>query len=384
MQSKQPPSSVTISDMPTQQLPIAANVPTAQQGAERPLVSGWMLAPQRLFLGGTFLYAGMQKVTDPQFFHKATPGYIGNQLIGFAQASPLHLLLVKVAIPHAVIFGWTIALGEMAIGLGTLLGLFFRPAAFFGMLLSILFFLTASWSVYPYFYGADIVFAFCWLTMLLTGPALTGLPSLDRWLQRKLFPGGLMRHGLLIRAGAIAILGTNVLHTQTAVSQVGGGSRQPHFFLAQQRKEKRRTFIKGLVVGGVSLLGVGVLGSILHIFERPTASGPARTAGANNATIGQVSEVPVNSAVAFVVPGTGDPGLLIHLPSKEFVAFDAVCTHAGCEVGYDAGISRLVCPCHGAQYDPAHQATVLTGPTSTPLTSLPIHIDPTTGTITLQ
>ena len=101
-------------------------------------------------------------MTDPQFFHKSTPGYIGNQLIGFAQASPLHFLLIKIALPHAVLFGWTVALGEMAIGLGTLLGLFFDPQPF-GMLLSILFFLTASWNVYPYFYGADIVFALCWL-----------------------------------------------------------------------------------------------------------------------------------------------------------------------------------------------------------------------------
>src|SRR5579883_3351970 len=139
MKSRQAP---TISDIATRPLP--ASRPEA--APVRPVLpfQGWMLLPMRLFLALTFVYAGVQKLTDPQFFHKATPGYIGNQLIGFAQGSPLHFFLIKVALPHAVLVGWTVALGELAIGLGTLVGLLFRPAAFFGLLLSLLFFLTAS------------------------------------------------------------------------------------------------------------------------------------------------------------------------------------------------------------------------------------------------
>src|SRR5436190_19597186 len=64
--------------------------------------AGWTLLPLRLFLAITFVYAGMQKLTDPQFFHKSTPGYIGNQLIALAHGSPLHDLLIKM-IPHAVL-----------------------------------------------------------------------------------------------------------------------------------------------------------------------------------------------------------------------------------------------------------------------------------------
>src|SRR5579864_8526149 len=78
---------------------------TTEQPQDPLLFAGWTLLPMRLFLGITFVYAGMQKLTDPQFFHKSTPGYIGNQLIAFAHGSPLHDILMKVAVPHATLFG---------------------------------------------------------------------------------------------------------------------------------------------------------------------------------------------------------------------------------------------------------------------------------------
>src|SRR5579863_316212 len=140
---------------------------------------GWILIPLRLFLGITFIYAGLQKLTDPQFFNPTAAGYIGKQIAAFATGSPLHDFLVQVTIPHAYLFGVLIAYGELAIGVGTILGFLLRPAAFFGMLISLMFFLTATWRVRPYFYGSDIVFFFCWLTLLIAGPASTGLPTLD-------------------------------------------------------------------------------------------------------------------------------------------------------------------------------------------------------------
>src|ERR1700692_1429092 len=139
----------------------------------------WALLPLRLFLGVTFVYAGIQKVTDPQFFNARSPGYIGNQIIGFAHGSPIHNFLMSVVLPHSHFFGIAIILGEIAVGLGTLFGFLLRPAAFFGVLLSLMFFLSASWHVYPYFYGADIVFIFAWITMMLAGPLHSALPSLD-------------------------------------------------------------------------------------------------------------------------------------------------------------------------------------------------------------
>src|SRR5579871_3901284 len=88
----------------------------------------WALLPLRLFLGVTFVYAGIQKVTDPQFFNPRSPGYIGNQIIGFAHGSPIHGFLMNIVLPHEHFFGVAIILGEIAIGLGTLFGFLLRPA----------------------------------------------------------------------------------------------------------------------------------------------------------------------------------------------------------------------------------------------------------------
>jgi|GEM_PF-5822183 len=85
-----------------------------------------VLLPLRLFLGITFLYAGIQKLTDPQFFNPTATGFIGRQILAFAHGSPIHSILLHVALPHAVFFGVVIALGEIAIGIGTLAGMCIR------------------------------------------------------------------------------------------------------------------------------------------------------------------------------------------------------------------------------------------------------------------
>ena len=90
--------------------------------APRGIPAGALL-PLRLFLGGTAIYAGLYKLTDPQYLDPAAPGYIGRQMSGYVQeGSPLAPLLTHVAIPHAVAFGVLVALGELWIGLGMIAG----------------------------------------------------------------------------------------------------------------------------------------------------------------------------------------------------------------------------------------------------------------------
>ncbi len=413
-----------------------------------------VLLPLRLFLGITFVYAGVQKLTDPQFFNPSATGFIGKQIMAFAHGSPIHNLLLHVALPHAMLFGGLVALGEIAIGIGTLLGFLFRPAAFFGMLLSLMFFLSASWHVYPYFYGSDIVFFFAWTPLLLAGPLGSGLPSVDALLVRRILmdmpPVWRGRLGpvfnFLLGVGDVVEkenIPLEEIPTQT-VSKISGQATPynskvsgypqgvPQHIMSgqgrpgtmngnsyQQRQvnyrgrnatirrsqENRRNFLWGLAAGGLGMLGITVAGraflshpfggddNIPIITQNPTTvsgtqstpgSGTATTTASGSTEIAQVSAVQPNNAVTFTIPSNGDPGVLIHLSNGKFVAFDATCTHAGCPVQYDPGSQHLLCPCHGAEFDPANAASVVQGPTNTPLTSVPISVNNATGAITLQ
>ena len=433
---------------PTHTMPPNA-VPTAPSRWANMGTGERILLPLRLFLGVTFVYAGIQKLTDPQYFNPKAIGYIGKQIIAFANGSPIHDLLIRVAVPHAMFFGAVVALGEIAIGLGILLGFLLRPASFFGLLLNLMFFLSADWHTYPYFYGADIVFIFAWITLLLAGPLKSGLPSLDafivpRFLDR-LAPETQATVGRVLNfilgvgqappqvqtqqlpALQVSSQGQNPTYSsnvggypqnvpysvmnpqgQAAYRNASPQSRQVSGYKARQAalqrtQMNRRNFLWGLAAGGLGMLGLTFVGRALFRGDDSTATlnPPASSTGSSGAATGtgtapaggssgsstaiaQVSQVATNSAVTFTIPSNGDPGVLVHLDNGQFVCFDATCTHAGCPVQYDSGSKLLLCPCHGAEFDPAHNAAVVQGPTQTPLTAVPIKIDNATGAITLQ
>jgi nitrite reductase/ring-hydroxylating ferredoxin subunit len=82
--------------------------------------------------------------------------------------------------------------------------------------------------------------------------------------------------------------------------------------------------------------------------------------------------VPVGQAASFTDRATGDPSIVIRPRSATFVAFvafDAVCPHAGCTVGYDPSAKVIICPCHGSQFN-ASTGAVEVGPVPTGLTKL--------------
>jgi thiosulfate dehydrogenase [quinone] large subunit len=129
-----------------------------------------LLLPLRLFMGLTFVYAGLQHLTDPSYFDPSKAGYIGHLIVQYAVGSPIHDFLVGVVAPNSVTFGWIVAISEVLIGIATLAGFLFRIAATVGLILNFTFFLSATWNAFPFYFGSDIVFVMCWLTLLLTGP----------------------------------------------------------------------------------------------------------------------------------------------------------------------------------------------------------------------
>lgn len=58
------------------------------------------------------------------------------------------------------------------------------------------------------------------------------------------------------------------------------------------------------------------------------------------------------------------------------VAYSAICTHTGCEVGtFLADEQQLYCECHQSKFDPRDQARVIDGPAPRGLPALPLRID---------
>ncbi len=101
---------------------------------------------------------------------------------------------------------------------------------------------------------------------------------------------------------------------------------------------------------------------------KPVATGP---------TIGSTAMAP-NTAVVF----NNQKDLLIRLANGNFVAYDRACTHEGVPINYDPATKHMICPAHGAIFDPAQNAKVLLGPAPTPVTAVKISVNGN-GTITM-
>jgi serine/threonine protein kinase/Rieske Fe-S protein len=108
--------------------------------------------------------------------------------------------------------------------------------------------------------------------------------------------------------------------------------------------------------------------------------------GTNSNTVGTTT-LALNSAMTFTNPADKKEGVLIHLPDGNFVAYEDSCTHQGITVKYDPATHLLVCPLHGAIFNPAQNGAVVQEPevqptpTIKPLPKVAIKVN-SDGTIT--
>jgi len=130
------------------------------------------------------------------------------------------------------------------------------------------------------------------------------------------------------------------------------------------------------------LLGaVGLVIPLLKISEFvfvPQQTGPVTYP---RLRIANTNSVPANGSLLFEYPHKDRPAILIHLP-QGFVAYDAICTHLGCQIHYDQTVAagwennpyQNFCPCHGGVFDPKN-GNVLGGPPPRPLPKIKLDID---------
>jgi len=164
---------------------------------------------------------------------------------------------------------------------------------------------------------------------------------------------------------------------------------------AQTRSDRRNFLRAALALGVVSaatlvLWNVGsssppVSPSQLTSSATPAAAVsnpiiPSTQPTGNSQPIANAASIPPDQSLTYNDPSLG-PVILIHLDNGKFVAYSAICTHAGCQVQFDPSLKDIVCPCHGAVYDPYHNAQVIGGPAPYPLQNVPIQYDPSTGNI---
>jgi cytochrome b6-f complex iron-sulfur subunit len=140
----------------------------------------------------------------------------------------------------------------------------------------------------------------------------------------------------------------------------------------------RRGFVKVAMIGMCAAYAAAIGYPVYRYLNSPVEKSAAMAA-VKEVTLPDVDKLPKNSAFMFKF-GTR-PAMLIHHDDDTWVALDAVCTHLGCTVAYDAASKRIVCACHGGVYD-AKTGGNVSGPPPKPLT--PYEVTMAEGSITVK
>jgi thiosulfate dehydrogenase [quinone] large subunit len=140
----------------------------------------WLLV--RLYAGYEWLMAGLEKFGSPVW----TGAKTGTAIAGFvrgalAKTAGVHpdvaglyaRFLQTIVLPHAAAWSWAITLGEIAVGLGLILGLFTGIAAFCGGLMNANYLLAGTVSTNPILFIISTWLVLAW--------RVAGYYGLDHW-----------------------------------------------------------------------------------------------------------------------------------------------------------------------------------------------------------
>lgn len=129
----------------------------------------------------------------------------------------------------------------------------------------------------------------------------------------------------------------------------------------------RRQFMNLLTFGTITGVAAGALYPVVKYFIPPSSGG---SGGGITAKDALGNDVVVSQFLAGHNPGDrilaqglkGDPTYMVIEGDKTLAnyAINAVCTHLGCVVPWNASENKFMCPCHGSQYNA--QGKVVRGP----------------------
>lgn len=142
----------------------------------------------------------------------------------------------------------------------------------------------------------------------------------------------------------------------------------------------RRQFMNLLTFGTITGTALGALYPVVKYFIPPSSGAGGGGVTAKDALGNDVivSDFLNSHAVGdrVLTQGLkGDPTYVVVESEGEIASFglNAVCTHLGCVVPWNAAENKFMCPCHGSQYN--NQGKVVRGPA--PLSLALVHADVT-------
>ncbi|MBD1868565.1 cytochrome b6-f complex iron-sulfur subunit [Oculatella sp. FACHB-28] len=140
----------------------------------------------------------------------------------------------------------------------------------------------------------------------------------------------------------------------------------------------RRQFMNLLTFGTITGTALGALYPVVKYFLPPSSSAGGGGVTAKDALGNDVivSDFLNSHAVGdrVLTQGLkGDPTYVVVESDSEIASFglNAVCTHLGCVVPWNAAENKFMCPCHGSQYN--NEGKVVRGPA--PLSLALVHAD---------
>ncbi len=159
----------------------------------------WFWLIVRIYAGYQWIQAGLEKFGNPVW----TGDKAGTALAGFVAGALKKTagdypdvagwyagFLQTIVLPYAAAWSWAITLGEIAVGIGLVLGMMTGVAAFFGGLMNANYLLSGTVSTNP------LLFLFA--TWLVLAWRIAGYYGVDRWLLPALgvpgHPGEMITH----------------------------------------------------------------------------------------------------------------------------------------------------------------------------------------------
>lgn len=141
---------------------------------------------------------------------------------------------------------------------------------------------------------------------------------------------------------------------------------------------EKRKLMNLLLLGALSLPSAGMLLPYTYFFVPPGGSGGgggivAKDALGNDVIAAEWLKVHGPNDRTLTQGLKGDPTYLVVESDRQLATYgiNAVCTHLGCVVPWNAAENKFMCPCHGSQYN--NQGKVVRGPA--PLSLALAHAD---------